>query len=63
MRVTREILLKQARENAKLLTAKDRGIICVYLTGSLLKDDPFIGGITDIDLICVHDLPVKPGAR
>ena len=59
MRITRDILLKQARENAKLLTAKDRGIICVYITGSLLKDDPFIGGITDIDLICVHDRPVK----
>lgn len=59
MRITREILLKQARENAKQLPAKDRGIICIYITGSLLKDDPFIGGITDIDLICVHDRPIK----
>jgi len=59
MRITRETLLNQARENAKLLTSKDRGIICVYVSGSLLMEDPFIGGVTDIDLICVHDRPVK----
>ena len=58
MRVTRDILLNLARENAAKLTAKDRGLVCVYLTGSLLKQDPFIGGVTDIDLICVHDRPV-----
>ena len=58
MRVTRDILLNLAKENAAKLTAKDRGLVCVYLTGSLLKQDPFIGGITDIDLICVHDRPL-----
>jgi hypothetical protein len=58
MRVTRDILLNLAKENAAKLTAKDRGLVCVYLTGSLLKQDPFIGGITDIDLICVHDRPI-----
>lgn len=55
MRVTRDTLLNLAKENASKLTAKDRGLVCIYLTGSLLKQDPFIGGITDIDLICVHD--------
>ena len=59
MRITRELMLTHARENAAVLTTKDRGIICVYVTGSLLQEDPFIGGITDIDLICVHDRPVK----
>jgi hypothetical protein len=59
MRITRDTLLNQARENAKQLTAKDRGIICVYISGSLLMEDPFIGGVTDIDLICVHDRPFK----
>lgn len=58
MRVTRDILLNLAKENAAKLTSKDRGLVCVYLTGSLLKQDPFIGGITDIDLICVHDRPI-----
>ena len=59
MRITRDTLLNQARENAKLLTTKDRSIICIYVSGSLLREDPFLGGITDIDLICVHDRPVK----
>jgi hypothetical protein len=59
MRITREILLNQARENTQLLTSKDRSIICVYVTGSLLDEDPFIGGITDIDLVCVHSRAVK----
>lgn len=55
MRITRESLLHLAREHAAKLSAKDRGLVCVYLTGSLLKEDPFIGGVTDIDLVCVHD--------
>lgn len=59
MRITRDILLTQARENAAKLAAKDRGVICIYLAGSLLLEDPLIGGITDIDLICVHDRPVE----
>ena len=59
MRITRDILLNLARENAAKLSAKDRSLVCVYLTGSLLKAEPFIGGITDIDLICVHDRPVS----
>lgn len=58
MRITRELLLKHARENTAALTVKDRGIICVYVSGSLLQEDPFLGGITDIDLICVHNQPV-----
>ncbi len=58
MRITREILLNLAREHAAKLSAKDRGLVCVYLTGSLLNDEPFIGGITDIDLVCVHDRSV-----
>lgn len=58
MRITRELLLKHARENTAGLTAKDRSIICVYVSGSLLQEDPFLGGITDIDLVCVHNQPV-----
>ena len=59
MRITRDILLDHARERTALLTAQDRGIICVYVSGSLLQEDPLIGGITDIDLICIHDRPSK----
>ncbi len=59
MRVTRDILINLARENAAKLAAKDRGLVCVYLVGSLVRDrEPFIGGVTDIDLVCVHDRPI-----
>lgn len=59
MRITRDILLNQAQENATKLAAKDRGLICIYIAGSLLQENPLIGGITDIDLICVHDRRVN----
>jgi hypothetical protein len=62
MRVTRDLLLNLARENASKMVTKERGLVCVLLTGSLLKAAPFIGGVTDIDLLCVHDRPV-PAAR
>lgn len=59
MRITRDILLNLARENAAKMAAKDRGLVCVYLTGSLINEQPFIGGVTDIDLVCVHDRPIN----
>ncbi len=58
MRITRDNLLNLGRENAAKLAAKDRGLVCIYMTGSLLKEQPFIGGVTDIDLVCVHDRPI-----
>ena len=58
MRVTRDVLLNLARENAIKMTTKDRGIACVLISGSLLEKDPFIGGVTDIDLVCIHDRPI-----
>ena len=59
MRITRNLLINLAKENAAKMAAKDRGLMCIYLTGSLLQDDAFIGGVTDIDLICVHDRPLS----
>ncbi len=58
MRVSREILLNLAKDHADKLAAKDRGIVCIFVAGSLLNPDPFLGGVTDIDLVCVHDRPV-----
>jgi hypothetical protein len=59
MRITRDLLLSLARENTVKLAAKDRSLVCVYLVGSLLREDPFLGGVTDIDLVCVHDKEIK----
>ena len=54
MRITRETLLKNARDTITQRTRADRGIVSVYLTGSLLGDDYLMGGAADIDLVFVH---------
>lgn len=54
MRITRDFLLKTARMQAAQKAYSDRSVICIYLTGSLLRNEPLINGTTDIDLICVH---------
>jgi hypothetical protein len=55
MRITRDTLLKIARDTAAQRVRTSRRVICIYLTGSLLAEEPLMGGTTDIDLICVHD--------
>jgi hypothetical protein len=55
MRITRESLLRLARQTVEERTRYNRRLVCVYLTGSLLEEDPLLGGTTDIDLIFVHD--------
>jgi hypothetical protein len=34
-------------------------LVCAYLTGSLIYDQPQLGGITDIDMVYIHtaDIP------
>jgi predicted nucleotidyltransferase len=56
MRVTRESLIRIAKETAQERAFNDRDIIAAYLTGSLVsKDtDPMLGGTADIDIIFVH---------
>ncbi len=56
MRVTRESLIKIARETAQERAYNDRDLIAAYLTGSLVNDeiDPILGGTADIDIILVH---------
>jgi hypothetical protein len=53
MRVTRESLIRIAKETVQQRTYNDKEIVAAYLTGSLLNDDPFLGGVTDIDLVLV----------
>jgi predicted nucleotidyltransferase len=56
MRVTRESLIKIARETAQERAFNEKEIIAAYLTGSLVNDklDPMLGGTADIDIIFVH---------
>jgi hypothetical protein len=61
MRLTREALLKTARDAANQRARVSRRIVCIYLTGSLLSESPLIGGLTDIDLFIIHDSePLEP---
>jgi|WetSurSiteA1Bulk_404760.scaffolds.fasta_scaffold01869_6 hypothetical protein len=61
MRISRDLLLNSAREFTARAVKVDRSIAAAYLTGSLLTEDPLLGGTTDIDLVFVHDnIPPHP---
>jgi hypothetical protein len=55
MRVTRESLIRIAKERVQERAYNDHTVVAAYLTGSLLSgEDPMLGGTTDIDLVYVH---------
>jgi len=54
MRITRDSLMTLAKTSATEMANQDSSVICVYLTGSLLKQNFLLGNTTDIDMICVH---------
>lgn len=55
MRVTRESLIRIAKETAQQRAFNDPDVIAAYLTGALASDtDPLLGGTADIDVIFVH---------
>ena len=55
MRITRDTLLKIAKEAIDRQVRTNREIVAAYLCGSLLGDDFLLGGTADIDLVFVHD--------
>jgi hypothetical protein len=57
MRITREILLKNATSIVTQAVRSGRDLVAVYLVGSLQNDDPLLGGTADIDLVYIHDHP------
>ncbi len=60
MRITRESLIRIAKETSQERAFNDRDIVAAYLTGSLASDsDPIFGGTADIDLVFVHNQ--RPG--
>jgi hypothetical protein len=55
MRVTRESLIRIAKQTSQERAYNDETVVAAYLTGSLLSaGDPMLGGTTDIDLVLVH---------
>ncbi|MEK6753750.1 MAG: hypothetical protein AABZ00_15950 [Chloroflexota bacterium] len=54
MRVTRDSLIRIAKETTQERVYNDPEIIAAYLTGSLLSAEPMLGGTADIDLVFVY---------
>lgn len=54
MRITQAMLHKFARQSVKMRTRSEPDLHSAYLVGSLLSEEPLLGGSTDIDLILVH---------
>lgn len=61
MRITKESLLRIARETVSKQIYNRPDLVAAYLTGSLLRDEPLLGNSTDIDLVFVH--PFQPSVR
>jgi hypothetical protein len=55
MRITRDLLLNSARDYTARAVKADRAITAAYLIGSMLTEEPLLGGTTDIDLVFIHD--------
>ncbi|MCJ7804161.1 hypothetical protein MUP35_00270, partial [Patescibacteria group bacterium] len=45
-----------AKDTVKRALFDSNDIVCAYLTGSIIREDPLIGGTTDIDLVYVHSI-------
>ncbi len=57
MRITRELMLKFARDMIPRQARESRNLLAAYLCGSMLGDDFLLGGAGDIDLVLIHDEP------
>ncbi|MEA4811481.1 MAG: hypothetical protein VB108_02790 [Anaerolineaceae bacterium] len=57
MQANQEVLYKLARDFVARKTRSSNDLVSVYLTGSILREDPLLGGTTDIDLVMVHKEP------
>ena len=55
MHLSREALIRIARETAEKRALSDSGLVAAYLTGSMRTENPFLGNTTDVDIVFVHD--------
>ncbi len=59
MRITRDFLLRTAATQASFIAYNDPSVVCIFLVGSCLHDEPLLGGSADVDLIAVHSTKPK----
>lgn len=55
MRITRDALLKIAKDTTTKNLAPNKDVTAVFLLGSMLSEDPFMGGTTDVDLLVIYN--------
>jgi len=61
MQITRENLIRIAKETAEKSALSDPNLVAAYLTGSLRTNNPFLGDATDVDIVFIH--AVEPKVR
>ena len=54
MQITREALIRIAKETVQKSALSDPNLVAAYLTGSLRTTDPFMGNATDVDIVFIH---------
>jgi len=54
MRITPELLIKLAGDVVSQRTRSERGLVAVYVQGSVLREQPVLAGTADIDLFFIH---------
>lgn len=57
MRLTPGVLHKITKNFIEEKVENERSILAVYLRGSLLYGSPLLGGVGDVDIVCVHSFP------
>jgi hypothetical protein len=55
MRITRELMLKFAKDTIARQARESGSLLAAYLCGSMLGDDMLLGGAGDIDLVLIHE--------
>ena len=61
MRITREALLKAAKDVVTERSRTQHDLVAAYVVGSLLTEEPLLGGTTDIDLVFIQNHnPLQP---
>lgn len=54
MRITRELLNKFAHQTVNARLRSEPDIHAAYMMGSIIRENPLLGGTADIDLVLVH---------